>query len=51
VVFLIPVQCFPLVQQMYQWGIKNCELHFSQVRGSCQPLRGIQMPTFLPETA
>lgn len=50
VVFLVPSQCTSLVQQMYQWGAKNCELHVSQVRGSAQPVQGIQMPTFLPET-
>lgn len=50
VVFLVPSQCTSLVQQMYQWKAKNCEIHFSQVRGHCQPVRGIQLPTFLPET-
>lgn len=50
VVFLIPSQCTSLVAQMYQWKAKNCEIHFSQVRGDCPPVRGIQMPTFLPET-
>lgn len=50
VVFLVPSQCTPFVAQMYQWGAKNCELHLSQVRGACPPVRGIQMPTFLPET-
>jgi GNAT superfamily N-acetyltransferase len=48
--FLVPAQCSALVQQMYQWGAKNCEIHFSQVRGPCPPVRGIQMPTFLPES-
>jgi len=49
-VFLVPAQCSALVQQMYRWGAKNCEIHFSQVRGPCPPVRGIQMPTFLPES-
>jgi GNAT superfamily N-acetyltransferase len=49
-VFLVPAQSGSLVHQMYQWGAKNCELHFSQVRGPCPPVRGIQMPTFLPES-
>jgi len=48
--FLVPAQCSALVQQMYRWGAKNCEIHFSQVRGRCPPARGIQMPTFLPES-
>lgn len=50
-VFLVPVQCRALVRQMYEWGAKNCEIHFSQVRGACQPLRGLHFPTFLPESS
>jgi GNAT superfamily N-acetyltransferase len=50
-VFLAPVDCSDLVRQAYQWGARNCELHFSQVRGPCPPLRGVNLPTFLPETA
>jgi GNAT superfamily N-acetyltransferase len=49
-VMLIPVACRPLVAQMYAWGAKNCETHFAQVRGECQPLNGLHFPTFLPET-
>jgi hypothetical protein len=48
--FLVPAQCAPLVEQMYRWGARNCEIHFSQVRGQCPPLRGILLPTFLPES-
>ena len=50
-VFLVPAECTELVQTAYAWGARNCELHFAQVRGACQPLRGVLMPTFLPETA
>jgi len=50
-VFLIPVEASDLVSWMYRLGARNCELHFGQVRGSFQPMRGINMPTFLPETA
>jgi GNAT superfamily N-acetyltransferase len=49
-VFLVPVEASRLVQQVYSWGGRNCELHFAQVRGACQPVRGITMPTFMPET-
>ena len=49
-VFLIPVEKEGLVRQAYEWGARNCELHFCQVRGEFQPFRGINMPTFLPET-
>jgi hypothetical protein len=48
--FLVPAECQALVQQMYGWGARNCELHFCQVRGEFQPLRGVTMPTFLPES-
>ncbi|MBI5818349.1 MAG: GNAT family N-acetyltransferase [Verrucomicrobia bacterium] len=50
-VFLVPVDCSPLVQTAYAWSARNCELHFSQVRGAFQPFRGVNLPTFLPETA
>ena len=49
-VFLIPVEKEKLVRQAYDWGARNCELHFCQVRGEFQPFRGVNMPTFLPET-
>jgi len=49
-VFVVPVECDRLVQQMYARGARNCELHFCQVRGRFQPFRGVNMPTFLPET-
>lgn len=50
-VFLVPVECGPLVRQMYAWGAQNCEMHFAQVRGEFRPFNGIVMPTFMPETA
>jgi GNAT superfamily N-acetyltransferase len=50
-VFLVPVECSEMVRILYARGARNCELHFSQVRGPCQPFRGVSMPTFLPETA
>jgi hypothetical protein len=49
-VFLLPVDRRKLVCQAYDWGAKNCELHFCQVRGEHQPFQGVNMPTFLPET-
>jgi GNAT superfamily N-acetyltransferase len=49
-VFLVPVEAADLVQRLYAWGAKNCEIHFAQVRGAWTPPRGIVMPTFLPET-
>ncbi len=50
VVFLVPVLAGRLVETLYTWGARNCELHLCQVRGAFQPFRGVTMPTFLPET-
>jgi GNAT superfamily N-acetyltransferase len=49
-IFLVPVDQPDLVSRMYALGAKNCELHFGQVRGDAQPVEGIVMPTFMPET-
>lgn len=50
-VCLIPMDKQQLVRQMYQWGARNCEMHFCQVYGKFKPFAGVNMPTFLPETA
>lgn len=50
VVFLVPVECAELVQRVYGWGGRNCELHFAQVRGDYQAGAGVVLPTFMPET-
>lgn len=50
-VALIPLDRADLVRQMYAWGARNLELHFSQVRGRAGGLAlGVIMPTFMPET-
>ncbi|MCP4951345.1 MAG: hypothetical protein GY922_05800 [Proteobacteria bacterium] len=49
-VFLIPVARSELVKTMYQWGARNCEIHFAQVRGDWATSSGVFMPTFMPET-
>ena len=49
-VFLVPVQCGDLVQRLYSWGARNCEMHVAQAFGNVRPLEGVVMPTFLPET-
>jgi hypothetical protein len=47
---LVPTACRALVDLMYGWGARNCDLHLIQVRGAwCQP-RGVIVPTFMPET-
>ena len=48
--FVVPVEKEKLVRQIYDWGGRNCELHFCQVRGEFQPYRGVNLPTFLPES-
>ena len=50
--FLLPADQPTLVQKLYRRGARNCELHFGQQRGGdFQPIAGIIMPTFMPETA
>ncbi len=50
-VAVIPMEKTRLVRQLYDWGGRNCEMHFCQVRGEFQPFRGVNIPAFLPETA
>ncbi len=50
-VFLVPADCNGLVRQVYDWGARNCEIHFAQIRGEFTPFAGVTMPTFMPETA
>ena len=50
-VFLIPLDWPALQRQMYDWGGRNLEIHFAQVRGAFEPFAGVVMPTFMPETA
>ena len=49
--FVVPVEKEKLVRQIYDWGGRNCELHFCQVRGDFQPYRGVNLSTFLTESA
>lgn len=50
-VCLVPMEKESLVRQMYNWGARNCEMHFCQVYGKYKPFAGVSMPAFLPETA
>ena len=50
-VFLLPSDNAELLAQVYAWGARNCELHMHNVLGEFSPMRGIHMPTFMPETA
>ena len=49
-VFLVPTDCRQLVDSLYGWGARNCEIHFSQTLGEWVPHTGIILPTFMPET-
>ena len=49
-IFLVPANNRKLVDTMYSIGARNCELHFAQVLGDAQPVNGVAMPTFMPET-
>jgi len=49
-VWLVPCECNELVQTLYAWGAKNCELHMTSSLGQWTTPTGIIMPTFMPET-
>ena len=49
-VFLVPMEKTKIVKQIYNWGGRNCEMHFCQVRGEFKEFDGVNMPCFLPET-
>ena len=49
-VLLAAVSCGKLVQQLYEWGARNCEMHVAQSYGPAQTPAGIIMPTFFPES-
>ncbi len=49
-VWLVPAHERSIIGKMYEWGARNCELHFAQCRGEWREPRGIVMPTFMPET-
>ena len=49
-VFLLPVDAARAVRAAYSWGARNCEIHFAQCLGEPQPVKGVILPTFMPET-
>jgi GNAT superfamily N-acetyltransferase len=51
VLMLIPALSRKLLETVYSWGARNCEIHFAQCRGHFQPFSGVVIPTFMPETA
>ena len=50
-VFLAPTDRPELLEQVYKWGGRNCEIHMHNVLGRFPRMQGINMPTFMPETA
>jgi hypothetical protein len=50
VLFVIPMDSPELVHILYGWGARNVETHLFQVRGKFQLFRGVNLPSFLPET-
>ena len=49
-VFLVPVESATLVQTLYRWGARNCEMHVAQAYGTAYKPTGVVMPSFLPES-
>ena len=39
-----------MIRELYGWGARNSELHVHQVRGAYEPFKGVNFPTFMPET-
>lgn len=47
---VVPTDKRNLVDTLYKWGAVNVETHLKQVWGHFQPFKGVDMPSFLPET-
>jgi GNAT superfamily N-acetyltransferase len=45
-----PMEKRLLVESLYRWGAINTETHLLQVRGKFQPIAGVILPSYLPET-
>ena len=50
VLFLVPMEKRKMVEQAYKWKAVNVETHLKQVWGEFHPFKGVNMPSFLPET-
>ncbi len=50
VLCVAPIQMRKIVLQMYAWHAVNVETHFMQVWGEFYGFKGVNMPSFLPET-
>lgn len=47
---LIPMRKRKIVEALYDLGGRNVETHLLQVRGPFRAMRGVNIPSFLPET-
>ncbi|MEM9161236.1 MAG: N-acetyltransferase, partial [Verrucomicrobiota bacterium] len=50
-VWLAPSDRPSIIREMYALKAKNCELHFAQSRGPAPAVKGVFIPTFMPETS
>ena len=50
VLFSIPSDKRKMIKQMYAWNAVNVEIHLKEVWGVFPGFKGINMPSFLPET-
>lgn len=50
VLFVIPMDKRLLVETLYDWGARNVETHLFQVWGKFPGFKGVNLPSFLPET-
>jgi GNAT superfamily N-acetyltransferase len=50
VLLLIPMEKRKMVEQAYRWEARNVETHLTQVWGEFRPFKGVNLPSFLPET-
>jgi GNAT superfamily N-acetyltransferase len=50
VLMVVPMEKRHVVETLYRWGAINTDTHLLQVRGQFQPIAGVNLPSFLPET-
>ncbi|MBI5101384.1 MAG: GNAT family N-acetyltransferase [Nitrospirae bacterium] len=50
VLLVAPMEKRIMVEQLYKWEAVNVETHLKQVWGEFQCFKGVNMPSFLPET-
>lgn len=48
--FVVPMQERKIVDQLYEWKAFNVETHVLQVWGDFTPIKGVVLPSYLPES-